>query len=701
MKITLRQKILIPLVVFLLVAFAGIYIVTLGRSRVMLESVMRDRVLDTTLDSVRQANTASEVTTAAERIRQIGLVRTANALAVALDGGLETAVAGDPTSLADSVGLNFLAVADKEGQILASNYPAYVGTNLANDTVLSAFLDLAPEPTPATSQSPRRLGDGRDAYRTAGAHFSGGVVIVGEREQTSDTFGRLSLRSQVAGRKVDDFGGFMFVSDVEGNILVHPDQSLIGKNVKDFSWGARLLRGERGTFTHDMDGQIALTAFETTENYIFATTVFEEPYMQPLRDQTLIILAVTIGAVLVLALLTFLISHVVVTSPVRSLVRSMDDISQGEGDLTQVLRVKAKDEIGDLAASFNHFTETLRTMVGTIKGASTHIGELKNELAASAEESSASVTEISATIENIKKQIGRLDGNIADSTASLEQVNGRIQSLFDEIGSQAGAVEESTAAVTEMVASLENVATITRTKKTATETLLRTTQKGGELLSTTGGAVEEIHGTVDTISEMVGVINSIAARTNLLAMNAAIEAAHAGDAGRGFAVVADEIRKLAENSAANAKRITSELGTIVARIEVAANASKDTDVAFADIRKEVGEVAQALDEIAAGTEELSRGGEQITRAMQLLNDVTVNVKEGATEMTEGVESVTRVMREVRGISAEAMGGMEEISAGTVEISKAVEDVTGVTHSIDEAAESLNHEVNRFKTEADD
>jgi methyl-accepting chemotaxis protein len=194
---------------------------------------------------------------------------------------------------------------------------------------------------------------------------------------------------------------------------------------------------------------------------------------------------------------------------------------------------------------------------------------------------------------------------------------------------------------------------------------------------------------------MTGIISNIAAQTNLLAMNAAIEAAHAGDAGRGFAVVAEEIRKLAETSSENSKRISEALIDIVGKIKSGVPSSNETSKAFSQIEEEVRAVSGAFSEIAYTTDELQAGGKQILDAITTLQDATMNIKTGSDEIEQASTNVTGLMGAVKDISTQVTGAMDEIKIGLNEINKSMEDVTRQTGDLGAISESLREKVDRF------
>lgn len=217
------------------------------------------------------------------------------------------------------------------------------------------------------------------------------------------------------------------------------------------------------------------------------------------------------------------------------------------------------------------------------------------------------------------------------------------------------------------------------------------------MLSETVQSVEEIYENVDSIMSFTEIISGIASQTNLLSMNAAIEAAHAGDSGKGFAVVSDEIRKLAETSSENSTEISKVLQQVITRIKAAMEMSNETKLAFVEIDREISGVTQAFDEINASTSELKSGGGQILEAMTVLRDSSMGVKSAVNEIDHGSDDVNNAMNTVKVIAEEVVAEIACIGAGTENISKAVDGVGNISDQLSVNASGMADEVNKFKT----
>ncbi|WP_038172972.1 methyl-accepting chemotaxis protein, partial [Treponema pedis] len=196
--------------------------------------------------------------------------------------------------------------------------------------------------------------------------------------------------------------------------------------------------------------------------------------------------------------------------------------------------------------------------------------------------------------------------------------------------------------------------------------------------------------------EASSVIQHIASQTNLLAMNAAIEAAHAGEAGKGFAVVADEIRKLAEESSMQGKTITSTLKTLSGEIEILSGSAKTAEEKFNAIFGLSDEVKSMSSRLMEAMKEQENGSKEVLTAIEDINAITAQVNAGSAEMLIGGENVAKEMQKLDGLTRSITDSMNEMAAGAIQINNAVQEVNEITQKNKISIENLVKEVNRFK-----
>jgi methyl-accepting chemotaxis protein len=244
--------------------------------------------------------------------------------------------------------------------------------------------------------------------------------------------------------------------------------------------------------------------------------------------------------------------------------------------------------------------------------------------------------------------------------------------------------------------------------QSVTNTLIKNTDNVNDLSSASEVGRAGLQGVVADIQkisresegllEINAVMKNIASQTNLLSMNAAIEAAHAGDAGRGFAVVADEIRKLAEDSSKQSKTVGTVLKAIKASIDKIAQSTENVLAGFEAIDHGVKIVADQEGNIRNAMEEQGEGSKQILGAIGRLNEITQQVKGGSTEMLEGSKEVIQESRNLEKVTQEITGSMNEMVIGTDEINVAVHHVNEISSKNRENIDLLAQEISRFKVE---
>lgn len=395
----------------------------------------------------------------------------------------------------------------------------------------------------------------------------------------------------------------------------------------------------------------------------------------------------------------FGISAVTILKPLNFVSSSLGNLSGAEGDLTVSVEVNTKDDIQRLADNFNQFVGRMQAMVTRAQGAAEDETVVFNELTASITETNAAMHEIVTNIESIGSQIARLDDSVSTSVSSVEEISQSIRSMVDQINTQASMVEQSSASITEMMSSINNVAQVTDRKAQSVESLNEAASRGKQQLQTMNTRFHEgVVQRMDEIREMTSAIENIAAQTNLLSMNAAIEAAHAGDAGKGFAVVAEEIRKLADESGHSSKQISTSLKSILSAIDETRENAATTEHEFDLITTEVAETKDAFLEINETTRELRTGAEEITNAVSELNTVTSRIKSGSDEIQVGTTGMLDTQNTVKEISGSVSQGIQEIITGSAEVRKTMNALTEENHRLEQAIAVLNEELSRFKTE---
>lgn len=400
-----------------------------------------------------------------------------------------------------------------------------------------------------------------------------------------------------------------------------------------------------------------------------------------------------IGITTILSLLAALIITRSICSRLIKMQQEVRNITTG--NLSKDFSANGNDEISMVAADLNTFLLELKDVIGRIKKTSSDNARIKEVLISSVDESSSATRKIVANMDSIQNRFKTLENSISESVSSIGNIRQIINNEHIQIAEQISMVEETTASVTQMISSIQSVSHTTEKSKDASLKLVSSAKTGGIKLQETTKGITAINNDIETIQNMADLIQSISEQTNLLAMNAAIEAAHAGEFGKGFAVVAGEIRKLAEASARSSGEITLSLNTIVERISNADNAASGMTSSFSEIDGNVKNVEKAFTGIFNSMKELETGGNQILEAMQRLQEVSITVTDGSTQMNTSSDKVQNTIREVRRVSDESIAGISEMSVDTREINTAMEHLVTLSEEIQEVSQAMNEAVSFF------
>lgn len=477
----------------------------------------------------------------------------------------------------------------------------------------------------------------------------------------------LSTLTKKIGQKKVGNTGYVFLADQQGKIIAHPNTELINTDTASkLSFWSQAAANESGFLDYKYNGESKFGVFQT--NNITGWKLVASLSEEELTDDTRSILNTTLGIIGLMALISIGVS-IFFSSGISQNIKSLMYVfsKASEGDFTVTIKAKTKDEFSDLANSFNVMVKDVSELLGNVIDSSDTVKETSSLLADMSSEVTLAVGEVAKAIDEVSR------GAVVQAEDAQEGVNGmeNLSKQLDEINGNS--VEMGTISNDTVELSSKGLEMV--------DTLIEKSNKTKSSTDEVNIIIKDMYESSLQISNISDALTAITAQTNLLSLNASIEAARAGDAGRGFAVVATEIRNLAEQSKNSTEEIKIIIENIQSKAAIAADSIKSTRLVVEEQDVAVIQTQEIFDKILKSIENMTTKVKEIRSSILITN-------ENKSALLTSIENISSV-------SEETASASEEVTASTEEINATMEEFAKHSENLKNLADQLGLEVSRF------
>jgi methyl-accepting chemotaxis protein len=498
--------------------------------------------------------------------------------------------------------------------------------------------------------------------------------------------------------------GYLSIIGGDGTCLADPDKELIMKNLNKSSDQGMLRALERmktresGTeFVVNSNGERSYGFFGPIKNtsWSIVAAVPEKEVNATAAElgKTLAILCVVFVIILILITALTVLNMI---KPLKGVEKSIQGIASGNADLTRRLDKTVNNEIGSIVNGFNQFIEKLQNIMADLKRSKDDLSSSGGTLRTSIEGTSSAITQILSDIDSVKKEITSQSASVEETAGAVTEISQNILSLEKMIENQASGISQASAAVEQMIGNIGSVNKSVEQMAQSFTSLEERSRDGMTKQERVSEQIELISSQSEMLEDANAAIASIASQTNLLAMNAAIEAAHAGEAGKGFSVVADEIRKLSETSTAQSKTIGDELKKIQGSIGTVVSASAETTNAFGSVSESIKATDTLVLQIKNAMEEQLSGSKQIGDALHMMNDSTAEVRTASSEMSAGQKAILDEVKRLQDATSSMKEKVTEMETGARKINETGTALHGISKNVNDTIARIGNQIDQFK-----
>ncbi|MCM1408898.1 MAG: methyl-accepting chemotaxis protein, partial [Treponema brennaborense] len=414
-----------------------------------------------------------------------------------------------------------------------------------------------------------------------------------------------------------------------------------------------------------------------------------------IRTATMLIVPFALILAVILSFFGYVFVHWLMWR-IKNVSDSLKDMATGEADLTKRCKLFIRDEIGFLVIHFDSFCDKLQEIVSEIKGTKGDLLTYGDRLGTMVQENATFVEQMIGNIKNVETEIENQNKTIGNTVESVGEISGSVNQLRKLLATQKQGVENASSAVTQMIGNIDSVSRSIEKMASEFDELQRDVGDGIARQREVSEQISKIEQQSKMLNDANAVISSIAGQTSLLAMNAAIEAAHAGDAGKGFAVVADEIRKLSEDSSAQSKNIGNQLKMILGSISNVVISSGISDKMFVSVSEKIQDTGDLVTQIKASMDEQSEGSKQISEALGYMNDATNQVRDASDDVDVAQQKIGGEVEILRKSAEVVVSSMNSMEKSVKDIEEGDNSLMNIATSISGSIYRINNQIDQFK-----
>jgi len=410
------------------------------------------------------------------------------------------------------------------------------------------------------------------------------------------------------------------------------------------------------------------------------------------RNNMIIAVAIIIVMLVLIVVIIFALSRWII-NPIKKASLVFEVLAKG--DLTQNIVVDGRDEISHMMQTLGQTQDSIKSLIRAIGNKASELSVIGEEMQEVMNDSVKVISRINANTLDMKAKSETQAEDIEKSNMAMGQIISNIKTLDDHIERQAESVSRSSSSIEEMISNISSITSSLARNEEAIMRLRGASSAGNSSLQKVSADIKNVSTESERLMEINKVIEDVASQTNLLAMNAAIEAAHAGESGKGFAVVAGEIRKLAESSSAQAKTVSTVLKNIKTSLDNINASTMASLKQFAEIDQGFESVSTQSMEIRNAMEQQDAGNKEVLAAMTISNEITKNVRRNSSEIQSASQEVEEESRQLESLTGELTNEISEVTLGIGDINSAVTRTSEICRKNKEDIDTLLSEISKF------